>query len=109
VLAHRGRRGQCFVYELLYDGQGKSGKPFLIGLIDVEQLRFQKFEGSGDNFEGAKPKFEAPLRPQRGAVVPPSSLPEKALSSRKNRALLAAGIPLAENARPGNNTAPPPS
>ena len=109
VLAHRGRRGQCFVYELLYDGQGKSGKPFLIGLIDVEQLRSQKFEGSGDNFEGVKPKFEAPLRPQRGAVVPPSSIPETASSSRKNRALLAVGIPMVENARPGESAAPPPS
>jgi DNA primase catalytic core len=109
VLAHRGRRGQCFVYELLYDGQGKSGKPFLIGLIDVEQLRSQKFEGSGDNFEGVNPKFEAPLRPQRGAVVPSSSIPEKAGSSRKKRALLAAGIPPVENARPGETPAPPPS
>jgi DNA primase catalytic core len=108
VLAHRGRRGQCFVYELLYDGQGKSGKPFLIGLIDVEQLRSQKFEGSGDNFEGMKPEFEAPLRPQQAAVVPPSRIPETAGSSRKNRSLLAAGIPMAENAR-SENTAPPPS
>jgi DNA primase catalytic core len=39
VLVHRGGRGQSFVYELLYDGQGKDGKPFLPGLIDVEQLR----------------------------------------------------------------------
>jgi len=108
VLAHRGRRGQCFVYELLYDGQGKSGKPFLIGLIDVEQLRSQKFEGVKPELEGVNGKFEAPLRPQRAAVVPPSSLPEKAGSSRKNRALLAAGIPLAENARPGETAAPPP-
>lgn len=39
VLIHRGGRGQSFVYELLYDGQGKDGKPFLPGLLDVEQLR----------------------------------------------------------------------
>ncbi|MFC1853873.1 DNA primase, partial [candidate division CSSED10-310 bacterium] len=39
VLVHRGRRGQSFVYELLYDGKGKDGKPFLMGLIDVDQLR----------------------------------------------------------------------
>jgi DNA primase catalytic core len=107
VLAHRGRRGQCFVYELLYDGQGKSGKPFLIGLIDVEQLRSQKFEGSAGNFEGVNPTFETPLRPQRAAVVPSSSLPETAGSSRKNRALLAVGIPMVENARPGETAAPP--
>ncbi|MCC6744550.1 MAG: toprim domain-containing protein [Acidobacteria bacterium] len=39
VLPHRGGRGQQFVYELLYDGAGRDGRPFLIGLIDVEALR----------------------------------------------------------------------
>lgn len=38
LLVHRGGRGQSFVYELLYDGQGKDGKPFLCGLIEVEKL-----------------------------------------------------------------------
>jgi DNA primase len=38
VLVHRGGRGQSFVYELLYEGQGQDGKPFLMGLIDAEQL-----------------------------------------------------------------------
>jgi DNA primase len=39
VLIHRGGRGQSFVYELLYDGAGINGRPFLPGLIDVEQLK----------------------------------------------------------------------
>ncbi len=39
VLVHRGGRGQSFVYELLYDGKGQDGKPFVPGLIDAEQLR----------------------------------------------------------------------
>jgi len=38
LLLHRGGRGQSFVYELLYDGQGKDGKPFLCGLIEVDKL-----------------------------------------------------------------------
>ena len=38
LLVHRGGRGQTFVYELLYDGQGKDGTPFLVGLADVEAL-----------------------------------------------------------------------
>jgi DNA primase catalytic core len=38
VLVHRGGRGQCFVYELLYDGKGKDGKPFVVGLIDIDSL-----------------------------------------------------------------------
>ena len=39
VLIHRGGRGQSFVYELLYDGKGQDGKPFLMGLLDVDALR----------------------------------------------------------------------
>jgi hypothetical protein len=39
VLVHRGGRGQSFVYELLYDGQGRDRKPFLMGLVDIETLR----------------------------------------------------------------------
>ena len=38
LLVHRGGRGQSFVYELLYDGKGKNGKPFLPGLIDITSL-----------------------------------------------------------------------
>lgn len=39
VLIHRGGRGQSFVYELLYAGQGQDGTPFLMGLLDVDTLR----------------------------------------------------------------------
>jgi len=39
ALIHRGGRGQSFVYELLYDGAGIDGRPFLPGLIDVEEIR----------------------------------------------------------------------
>lgn len=37
VVVHRGR-GQSFVYELLYDGQGRDGGKFCMGLIDVSTL-----------------------------------------------------------------------
>jgi hypothetical protein len=39
LYAAAGRRGKEYVYELLYTGGGEDGKPFLIGLIDMEQLR----------------------------------------------------------------------
>jgi DNA primase catalytic core len=39
LLVHRGTRGNSFAYELLYDGQGKDGQPFLQGLIDIDQLK----------------------------------------------------------------------
>ena len=39
VLVHSGGRGQSFAYELLYDGGGKDGAPFLSGLLDVEAIK----------------------------------------------------------------------
>jgi DNA primase catalytic core len=38
VLVHRAPRGQGVGYELVYEGQGEDGTPFLTGLIDAEQL-----------------------------------------------------------------------
>lgn len=38
VLVHRGGRGQSFVYELLWRGEGTTGKAFLMGLVDVGSL-----------------------------------------------------------------------
>jgi len=48
LLVHRGGRGQSYVYELLYQGEGEHGEPFLMGLIDVEQLRYDE-KKSGKN------------------------------------------------------------
>jgi hypothetical protein len=39
VLIHRGSRGQQFIYELVYNGEGRDGASFLRGLIDVASLR----------------------------------------------------------------------
>jgi DNA-binding transcriptional ArsR family regulator len=39
VLARREGAGGRFVYELVYDGAGQDGRPFVPGLIDVERLR----------------------------------------------------------------------
>ncbi|MCU7937557.1 MAG: toprim domain-containing protein [Candidatus Thiodiazotropha sp. (ex Dulcina madagascariensis)] len=39
VLAHRGKRGQSYEYELLYQGGGEDAQPFLMGLIDTAKLR----------------------------------------------------------------------
>jgi hypothetical protein len=37
VIAHRTERG--LAYELIYDGQGQDGRPFLPGLVDVAAIR----------------------------------------------------------------------
>ena len=39
LLVHRGKQGRRFVYELLYDGRGREGQPFLSGLIDPAKLK----------------------------------------------------------------------
>ena len=39
ILIHRGGRGQSFVYELLYSGEGDEGGKFIMGLIDPEKLK----------------------------------------------------------------------
>jgi DNA primase catalytic core len=72
VLAHRGTRGQSYVYELLYDGEGQDGAPFLLGLMDAKALQYtydSKFEGVNAKFEGQKVKFEPPLSPESAPVV----------------------------------------
>ena len=39
LVAHRGKRGSRFVYELLYRGEGHESQPFLMGLIDPAKLK----------------------------------------------------------------------
>ena len=39
LLVHRGKFGQRYVYELLYDGEGTGGVPFLMGLADAAKLK----------------------------------------------------------------------
>jgi DNA primase len=58
VLVHRGGRGQSFVYELLYDGGGKDGRPFLMGLIDEATLH--AYDGKKEHAAG---RLEHPSRP----------------------------------------------
>lgn len=59
VLVHRGARGQSFVYELLYDGNGTL-EPHLSGLIDVTTMVSSR---------GQTPPNAGSTRPQRGAIA----------------------------------------
>jgi len=61
LLVHRGGRGQSFVYELLYQGEGENGESFISGLIDTENLEYDE-KKSGQN-----------EREQRAAKSPPRS------------------------------------
>jgi len=67
LLAHRADQGQGFVYELVYDGAGKDGRPFVCGLLDVEKLRAEHDYGARRS--GVKEPDSGPVR----AVFDPSS------------------------------------
>jgi len=72
VLVHRGGRGQSFVYELLYDGAGRDGKPFLMGLIDVAALK-QVYDGKKEH---QKQHLEHPSSPHGAPIEHGGSEPK---------------------------------
>jgi len=83
ALVHRGGRGQSFVYELLYEGQGQDGRPFVIGLVDDALLKTgaatETSRGSEASFEGASSPGRAPLEPTLSPVaIAPSPAPDAA-------------------------------
>ncbi len=69
LIAHRGSRGQSYVYELAYEVQAGEETACLAGLIDVERLSYDgKFPGSGEEFPGSSAKFPGPFRPVSGGI-----------------------------------------
>jgi hypothetical protein len=111
VLAHRGGRGQNFVYEFLYDGKGKDGAPRLMGLIDVEKLKNhaydKKFEGQKSEFEHRKGKFEGPSSIQRATIEPPSRVAETPSEATSSAASPALDAKSPENALTGDEEKKP--
>jgi hypothetical protein len=51
-----GKKGKEYVYELLYPGGGEDGKPFLMGLTSIEQLKekVKNLEGKKGHLEGTR-------------------------------------------------------
>jgi hypothetical protein len=60
VLVHRGGRGQSFVYELMYHGEGQKGDTFLMGLTDVGHLKNHLNQGYDEKKEHKKTEKEPP-------------------------------------------------
>ena len=83
LIVHRGARGQSFVYELVYDGAGKDGKPFVPGLIDVAALRETKSTVTTANLAGVNGEFAGPTRGQNGPNAGGSRLDENTNNSIK--------------------------
>ncbi len=75
VLVHRGARGQSFVYELLYDGDGTL-QPHLSGLIDIATIASSR---------GTTPQNAGPTRPQSGAIAGGSPEKEASLELPRKR------------------------
>ena len=71
VAAVSGRFGQQYQYRLLWDGRGRDGGPFMLGLKSIEELRREaallgiatddgaNLAGSKTNLEGEKPNLAA--------------------------------------------------
>jgi hypothetical protein len=66
LIVHRGARGQSFVYELVYDGQGQDGKPFVPGLIEIASLCDAKSTPTTANLAGVNGEFAGSTRGQSG-------------------------------------------
>lgn len=70
LLAHRGSRGQSYVYELAYEVQEGEEIASLAGLIDVESLEYGgKNAGFGADLAGLELDDAGPKRPLRGGIA----------------------------------------
>jgi hypothetical protein len=100
VLVHRGGRGQSFVFELVYDGRGKDGKPFLMGLIEPvrpnpEHQTIDPEHRKDDNEHGASP--------QRAPNEVGSSIARTARKPRAGAALSKISLKKLKNAHQDGN------
>jgi len=78
VITHRGKRGQSFVYELLYQQEGQQYSQFMMGLIDVEILhKKRKMKEFDEKFEPLEEQFKPSLSPQIAPIKPPLSPKKK--------------------------------
>ena len=72
LFEHGGRRGQTSGYELAYGGEGESGHPFLMGLLDSETLdAHHKSTPMTANVRGGKGEDTGSKRPENGGVSAP--------------------------------------
>ncbi len=71
VLVHSGSRGKSIVYELLYNNEGQQGNSFIMGLIDVEKLKYDSQK------EPLKQEKKPSSSPQKAPKLPPSSTNKK--------------------------------
>ncbi len=81
LLVHRGGRGQSFVYELMFERQGDSGKPLLPGLIEIEKLSGCGYDTKNAGQNG---QFAGSTRPQSGGIAGGARGEESPVLARRN-------------------------
>jgi hypothetical protein len=79
LLVHKGGRGQSFVYELLYNNEGKEGQNFVLGLKELIDSKDEKYNYD-TNKEPLKSNNKPSKSPQVAPKKPRSSTNEKPLS-----------------------------
>jgi hypothetical protein len=104
LVAHHGRRGCTYDYEVLYDGRGQDGAPVLAGLIDVDQLRSRHCDdanlaGSEGQLAGPQTELAGASRPQSGPIAGGSRGPETAAKDRDGN-----GLPPSDGETPQKGT-----
>jgi len=106
VLAHRGSRGQLYVYELVYHDPGEADRTG--GETPARMLNGLNLREYGPNFEGSAPDFEHRNRenehrtsPVRAHNEPALRRPETAPISRAERELVAAAVATTHNGTNG--------
>jgi DNA primase len=112
LLVHRGGRGQSFVYELLYRGEGQDGGGFVMGLVDPEQLGpdyDEKKSGVFANRSGPEAEKSGASRPQVGAKSGGGRGAESATNALSDKAFGDSGAELPETAHLRASAAAPPS
>jgi len=95
LITHAGRRGQSYVYELVFDGDMGTAAPCLPGLIDVGDLRDASTTAK---FTGAEGQFSGPNRAQNGAITAPLRVDKMALPARSDANLAVLDAESGENA-----------
>ena len=74
VLGFRNGRGVSLVYELVYQGEGEDGKPFVMGLIDPENLNYDpKWDGQNEERD---PSGTPQVPPRDGGGTPAENKPD---------------------------------
>ena len=99
LLVHRGGRGQSFVYELLYQGEGDTGSTFLMGLIDILELKkAPKNNSMTKSSRGSEGQFTGSSRPHNGGLTGACRGAEKAKNPDKTSLKRTGTAKAAENA-----------